>query len=147
MPAAKVQPPLLQAIHVTIQNRPGSLAKATRALARAGVNIEALEAEILGLSGFFRFYTDDAETAERVLRSEGYVVVGMDVVEVVLTNKPGELARLCESLAKANINIESCFGSAHGPNRECRMYVRVDRPLDALRILTAAKFEARRTTG
>lgn len=147
MPAAKTKKPLLQAIHVTIQNRPGALAKATRALADAGVNLEALEAEILGQSGFFRFYTDGAETAIRVLRSQGYVVVGMDVVEAVLTNKPGEVARMCDALAKANINIESCFGSAHGPNKECRMYLRVDRPAEALRILSSAQFEARRTTG
>jgi hypothetical protein len=143
--STKTEKPILKALHVTMENRPGALAKVTRALADGKINIEAVEAEILGRSGFFRFYTQTPVEAEKILRSQGLITMGMDVLEVVLSNKPGELARMCETLSKAGINIESAFGSGHGPNKEATFYLRVDKPQDAHKILNGADFQARRT--
>ena len=144
MAGTKVERTVLKALHVTLDNRPGALAQATRALADAKINIEAIQSEILGRSAFFRFYTQNSTEAERVLKTHGFVTIGMDIVEVILPNKPGELARMCETLSGAGVNIESCFGSAHGPNKETRIYLRVDKPQEAHRVLTGAQFEAHR---
>ena len=142
--SAKVTKPLLRCIHVTLENRPGMLAKATRALADAKVNVEAVEVEILGRSGFFRCFTDQSDLAERTLRSKGYVVVPMEILEVQLENRPGEAARMCETLSMANINIESMFGSSPGKGNEGYFYLRVDKAAEAHRVLTAARFDTTR---
>lgn len=143
MPETKTQQPVLRALHVTLENRPGALAEVTRALAKAKINLEGAEAEILGKSGFFRFYTETPVQAQEVLRLEGFIVTQMDVLEVFLPNKPGELARMCETLAAAKINIETAFGTSH-PNDGSTFYLRVDKPQEAHRVLQAAKFQARR---
>ena len=143
-PRAPSTAPVLKALHVTLENRPGALAEVMRLLADGKVNIEALEAEILGKSGFVRFYTQTPLEAERILRMQGLILMGMDVIEVFLENKPGELARMCEALAESKINIESAFGTSH-PNDGSTFYLRVDKPQDAHRILASANFQARRT--
>lgn len=142
-PGIKVEKPILRAVHVTLENKPGQLAKAARTLAEENLNVEGLEVEILGKSGFFRFYTDAPQKAMTALRARGFVVMGMEILEVVLNNKPGELARMCETLSKASINIESMFGSGGSSNKEGRMYLRVDKPAEAHLVLSGAKFDSR----
>lgn len=144
--AKAVERPTLKALHVTLENKPGTLAQVTRALADNNINIEAVEAEILGKSAFFRFFTETPAEAERVVRALKLVTIGMDVVEIIVPNQPGELARICELLGKAGINIESLFGSSGTVTRQqARFYLRVDKPQEASRVLTAAKFTVRRT--
>jgi hypothetical protein len=144
--AKAIERPTLKALHVTLENKPGTLAMVTKALADNKINIEAVEAEILGKSAFFRFFTETPAEAERVIRALKFVTVGMEVIEVIVPNQPGELARICDMLSKAGINIESLFGSSGTVTRqEARFYFRVDRPEQAAKILTAAKFAVRRT--
>ena len=144
--AKAIERPTLKALHVTLENKPGTLALVTKALADNNINIEAVEAEILGKSAFFRFFTETPAEAERVIRNLKFVTIGMEVIEVIVPNKPGELARICDVLSKAGINIESLFGSSGTVTRqEARFYFRVDKPEQAAKILTAAKFAVRRT--
>ena len=144
--AKAVERPNLKALHVTLENKPGTLAQVTRALADNKINIEAVEAEILGKSAFFRFFTETPVEAERVVRNLKLVTIGMEVVEVIVPNQPGELARICDTLSKAGINIESLFGSSGTVTRqEARFYLRVDNPQKASDVLTTAKFKVRRT--
>ena len=96
---------------VSLNNKPGELSKTTKILAEAGVNIEAIEAEVLGQHGFLRFYASNSSTADEVLRRAGYIVTTVPVLEVVLPNHPGEIARMADTLAKGKVNIESSFGA------------------------------------
>lgn len=144
MATTQTQKSTLKTIHISFGNRPGELATATRALANAGVNIEAIESEILGSHAFLRFFTKDAAEAEATLRKHRYVVTLSEVVEVDLENKPGEVARVCETLAAADVNIESCFGSAWGPNKETRIYLRVNDSAKAHKVLIAARIRSHR---
>ena len=144
--AKAVERPTLKALHVTLENKPGTLAQVTRALAENKINIEAVEAEILGKSAFFRFFTETPAEAERVVRALKLVTISMDVVEVIVPNQPGQLATICDMLSKNGINIESLFGSSGTVTRqEARFYFRVDKPEQAAKILGAAKFQVRRT--
>lgn len=144
--AKAIERPTLKALHVTLENKPGTLALVTKALADNNINIEAVEAEILGKSAFFRFFTETPAEAERVIRNLKFVTIGMEVLEVIVPNQPGELARICEILSKAGINIESLFGSSGTVTRQqARFYFRVDKAEQAAKILAAAKFQVRRT--
>lgn len=144
--AKAIERPSLKALHVTLENKPGTLAQVTRALADNHINIEAVEAEILGRSAFFRFFTETPAEAERVVRTLRLVTISMDILEVIVPNQPGELARMTETLSQAGINIESLFGSSGTVTKQqMRFYLRVDKVDQAHKVLTGAKFNVRRT--
>lgn len=134
----------LKAIRVQLRNRPGELAHAARLLANANVNIEGVECEILGTSAFARIYTTDIDRAEQALRQAGYVLLTTEILEVVLDNKPGELARACEALSSAGVNMESCFGSAKHTDHQIRLFMRVESPERAAKVLQSHQFRVHR---
>lgn len=141
--APPVQTTELKSISVRLENRPGALAEAARAVAKAGVNIEGVEAEVLGQFGFFRFYTKDEEKAESALRKAGFIVTVTEILEVILPDRPGELARVFEVLFQGNVNGESCFGASL-PNDTSRFFLRVSDFGKAHRILSQAGIKSRR---
>lgn len=132
----------LKVVRVSLENRPGALGSAARALADRGINIMAVEAEVLGKYGFARFYTSDAAGAERVLREKGYLVSLTEVLEVLVEDQPGQLAGVCETLGRAKVNIESCFGSSWGTSGHSRVFMVVDNPRKAERALHDGGFKA-----
>jgi len=133
----------LKSISVRLENRPGALAEAARTVAQAGVNIEGVEAEVLGQYGFFRFYTKDETKAEEALKKAGYIVTVTEILEVTLADRPGELARVFEILFQGNVNGESCFGASL-PNQTSRFFLRVSDFGKAHRLLAQAGIKARR---
>lgn len=122
---------------VQLENRPGTLAEAARILAKENVNIEAVENETCGDFGFARFFTDNPDKAEKALRKKGYFVTTTELVEAILPNRPGELARVCEALAKAGVNIDGCIGGATGTGNG-RVTFRVNDPVTARRVIQEA---------
>lgn len=134
----------LKAFSVRLENRPGQLAAVARLLGEFKINIEAVEAEVLGTHGFARFYSNDPAAAEQLLRERGYVVTTTDILEVLVSNKPGELARALEAIAEAGVNVESCFGS--GWAEDSRILLRVSDIAKAHRALQAQHFKAYRLT-
>lgn len=144
MTQLKTETGKLRSITVSLDNRPGALAEAARVLADEQINVEAHEAEILGKYGFFRFYTKDYDHALAVLKNKGYITTTAEIVEVILTDRPGELARCCETLAKAKVNVESAFGSTVGGVGACRTFLRVSDAVKAHQALVKAGFEAHR---
>lgn len=110
-------------------NRPGSLAAACRALAEAGVNIEALatEGDVFGSQGgeiLVRMVVSDPSKAVTVLAEEGAVAVKADVLLIEGGNEPGMLAGIADRLATAEVNIESIYLSAGADARRCMVILR-----------------------
>lgn len=110
-------------------NRPGSLAAACRALAEAGVNIEALatEGDVFGSQGgeiLVRMVVSDPSKAVTVLAEEGAVAVKADVLLIEGGNEPGMLAGIADRLATAEVNIESIYLSASADARRCMVILR-----------------------
>ncbi|HEV8359638.1 MAG TPA: ACT domain-containing protein, partial [Candidatus Thermoplasmatota archaeon] len=56
---------------VALENRPGTLAELTRALASANVNITAIDCEGLGDFGTARLLTNDVGKTETTLKGKG----------------------------------------------------------------------------
>lgn len=109
---------------VLIENRPGALAELTDALADAGVNITSIMLEGSLDFGVARIQVDNTREGVRALKDEGFQVQVGDVISVPLANEPGQLAELCEKLGKAQVNIESIFGTT----------ARADRPTLILKV-------------
>ena len=140
--AAKPSPSIKVATQLAIfmTNRPGSLAAACRALAEAGVDIEALatEGDIFGSQGgeiLVRMVVSDANKASAVLAEEGAVAVKTDVLFIEGAGEPGMLGVIADRLATAEVNIESVYLSSGGDSGRCMVILRPSDVEKAQRVL------------
>lgn len=101
-------------VYVTIENRPGSLARAASALGKANINIDAVSVETNGGQGFARFLTARPSEAVKSLKAAGIQAFESETLVVPIPNRPGELARVASELGAAGINIESVASTPDG---------------------------------
>jgi hypothetical protein len=105
---------------VTMEDRPGSLARLTEALSKGGVNIEAIAAVAAGGKGDIRIVMENAAGARQSLQVAGIPVGGeRDVLVVDLEHRPGELAKVARKLADAGVNVDAVYvwGDVAGKKR------------------------------
>src|SRR6267143_649496 len=80
----------LKDLQVTLdKDRPGALAKATTAIANAGINIEGF----CEIDGNFHTVTNDPGATKKALESAGYKVRETDVVVFPAEDRPGRAPR------------------------------------------------------
>ncbi len=101
-------------LSVTMENKPGQLAKIGAALARAKVNIEAISVVDSAEVGVVRLVTSSSAKAAAALKKAGMHVIQQPVLVVKLPNQLGALASAGSKLAAAKVNIEFVYGSAAG---------------------------------
>jgi hypothetical protein len=94
---------------VDLENRIGSLAEVTEAIAERGINVTGGAGLACGDGGRFAMSTNDEAAARRLLLSRGYRFREIELVPITLADAPGTLARTCRALADAKINIEAVF--------------------------------------
>jgi hypothetical protein len=93
---------------LTLDDRPGTLAKATDAIAKAGVNIEGYCAVPSGKDGkgTFRVVTSDPATARKALETAGFKVQEeRDVAIIDAEDRPGFLAQILRRVAENEVNV------------------------------------------
>lgn len=105
---------IVNAVYARIENRPGSLERATKALGQSKINVDAISAETFGSQGFVRILTHKPKEAVSVLRAANVEAFESELVVVALANKPGELARACGELAAAGLNVEGIVTTPEG---------------------------------
>ncbi len=110
----------LYLFRVLAKDEVGSLARIARALASERINLEGFAVDSSGV----QLVTRDREHAEQALEADGLAFLVDEVHEVVLQDRPGALADLCERLAAVGINIATAFGVATGAAG--RIYIRVN---------------------
>ena len=94
---------------IRVEDRPGTLGKICRALAERGVNILAFQSFPTGKESLVRFVVDNPTTAKSVLDAQRLTYTEVEVAQVKLPNRPGELARAASRLGDANININYAY--------------------------------------
>jgi hypothetical protein len=92
------------------ENRLGWMARITRALADAGVNIRWITIATSGTFGVIKLLVDKSDDAVRALQKGGFPVSLLDVLAVEVADKPGALHAITELLAKHRINVENSSG-------------------------------------
>lgn len=97
----------MKEIIIPVRNAPGTLASVSETLARAEVNIEFIEARVLGERGVIVLRVDRYDAALRTLSDAGYRAVTEDALVLDLENRPGSLAEVARRLADARIGIRS----------------------------------------
>ncbi len=96
---------------VTVENRPGTLAKLAQALADAKVNIRAFLSSAAGAEGSIQVIVEDTKKAKKALDAAGLSYTEGTLEQVEVPNKPGALARLAGKYAAKNINIRSAYAT------------------------------------
>jgi hypothetical protein len=100
---------------VGLFDQPGTLAKASDALGRAGVNIDGASGFVCEGQGVYHVLVEDAERARRALIDSGFTIE--DERRVVMTpveNRPGAAAALLRRIADAELNVDLLYTTLDG---------------------------------
>jgi hypothetical protein len=141
---------MVEQLTVFLENAPGRLARMTRVLGDAGVNMQALMVADTAEFGVVRVICDRPGRARDALEDAGFGVTVSEVIAVEIPNRPGGLADVLEVLGTAGMNVEYayCFVS---PASDAAIDVfRVEDPVRAtgalagagMRVLTSADVRA-----
>lgn len=104
-------------ISVFLENRAGQLAEITTALANNGVDMRAISIAETADYGILRMIVDDAQKATATLMDHGFLLSMTPVLVVAVSDKPGGISPVLDTLAEGNIDIEymySLFTHAEG---------------------------------
>jgi hypothetical protein len=93
-----------------LENKPGSLSRPVKLLAKAKFNILTLSIADTQQFGILRLVVREWQKARQLLEKEGFVVKVTDMVAVEVADKPGGLAKVLVTLEKAKVNLEYMYG-------------------------------------
>ena len=100
---------------IGLLDAPGTLARASDALGRAGVNIEGACGYVVDGHGVYHVLVQDAERARRALMDSGFEIQAeRSVVVIPIENRPGEAARLLRRVAEADVNLDILYTTLDG---------------------------------
>lgn len=106
--------PKVRQLTLSLESKPGVLAQLTGALARAGVNIQAICAPEVAGKGKVRVAVDDLDRARAALKEAKLRAGEEEAIAVTLGNYPGALAQVAEKLAQGKVNIRCAYATTHG---------------------------------
>jgi hypothetical protein len=109
-------------ISFTMPNKVGLLLEVTTAIAGAKVNINAICAYAMENSAYFMLTTNSNAKTKKALAPLGVGIEEKDVVEVKLSNKPGELQKVAKRIADAGIDIEYMYGTSGAGKTETSVF-------------------------
>ena len=118
--------PLASQLTIRLGNDVGVLARLCRDLSDAGVNLLRLSAHEWGQRGVVRLLVGNQEQAQEALRKAGYRCAVDRVLFTEIKNRPGALAKTVEKLARAHINIEAVYATAHLRSQKTVAVIAVD---------------------
>ena len=96
-------------IHFTTPDQPGMAGKVTRAIGKAGVNIEALCAYGVEGKAYFMLTTEDNAKAMEAIKGLNYTPEEKDVILIEVDNKAGAAGQVTEKLGHAGILINYIY--------------------------------------
>ena len=129
---------MVKQLTVFLENSPGRLARLTRALGDAEVNMRALMVADTAEFGVVRIICDRLEVAKDALENAGFSVSVTDVVAVAIPDRPGGLADTLEVLGAEDLNVEYAYCFVEPGGSGAVDVFRVERVDDAMRVLTEA---------
>ncbi len=128
--------PIQKQLSVFLPNRPGVLGRTCATLAENKVNIIAMAVHDTVDNAVVRLLVDNPTKALLLLEQEELYVMEHDVVVLEIENESGELARIAQCLAEADINIFYLYCTAtRGQERGC-LVLKTDNPERTLEILS-----------
>ncbi|MCE9616685.1 MAG: ACT domain-containing protein [Lentisphaerae bacterium] len=111
-----------------LANRPGELARITRVIARARINIEGISAFTSTDVGLVQIVVSNAAKTRATLQRAGVAFTVQDVVVVALPNTPGALADVTARIAESGANINYLYATACDGKRKGHSYAVISAP-------------------
>lgn len=128
--------PIQKQLSVFLPNRPGVMAHTCSILSDAGINILAMAVHDTVDNGVIRLIVDQPTKAILLLEQEEFYITEQDVLVIEIENKAGELARISQSLAEADINISYAYCTATPKQEGGCLVIRTDQLERAQEILS-----------
>ena len=102
-------------VEVSLEDRPGELARLGEALAKANISVEGGGAWVTGGRGVGHFLFEDGEAASAALEGGGIHVQGVrEVTRLRLDQaRPGQLGALCRRMGDSGVNIAVQYSDHH----------------------------------
>jgi len=125
----------VEQIAVFLENKSGRLAEITSILADSGINIRALSVADTADFGILRLIVDQVETAEQVLRANGFTVGKTNVIAVEVPDRTGGLAKVLKCIKEANLNVEYMYAFVNKTGENAVLIFRfeeTDRAIESL---------------
>ena len=97
-------------LSILAENKPGTLARVTKILAKEKINIRSITISSHGEFGIINAIVDHPRQAQKALDRDGLSVSLKDIIAVSIEDKPGAFDKLVQLLAGKNINIENSYG-------------------------------------
>jgi len=123
-------------LSVFVENKPGKLAEALEALSGAEIDLRALSLADTSDFGILRAIVDKPDHAVEVLSNAGFLVKTIDVLAVVVGDKPGGLASVVRILSEAGVDIEYTYAFVAHSSDNAYVILRVGNNDAAVNILT-----------
>jgi hypothetical protein len=119
---------LKQQFTLYLENKPGQLAKITRKLAEAKVNLEGISVANSADVALVQLVVNKASATRKVLNEGGIAFTVQQVAIVPLENHPGSLAGIAGKLARAKVNINYVYATACDCEGACSSYAVISAP-------------------
>ena len=128
-------------LSILAENKPGTLARVTKILAKEKINIRSITISSHGEFGIINAIVDHPRQAQKALDREGLSVSLKDIIAVPIEDKPGAFDKLVQLLAGKNINIENSYGFVLESWKKAIIILDVQELERAKEILEKAGFE------
>ena len=128
----------IKQISLFVENRPGRMAKVSKTLSDAGVNIRALTVAEAGDFGVIRMVVDDPEKGYKVLHDGGFTVSETEVLAVEMKDIPGGLYEIVNTLGENEVNVDYAYAFVTTKAERALLIIRVDNIEKAKKVLTGA---------
>jgi len=114
------------------------MAKVSKTLSDAGVNIRALTVAEAGDFGVIRMVVDDPEKGYKVLHDGGFTVSETEVLAVEMKDIPGGLYEIVNTLGESEVNVDYAYAFVTTKAERALLIIRVDNLEKARKVLTDA---------
>jgi len=128
----------IKQISLFVENKPGRMAKVSKTLSDAGVNIRALTVAEAGDFGVIRMVVDDPEKGYQVLHDSGFTVSETEVLAVEMRDIPGGLYEIVNTLGESGVNVDYAYAFVTTKAERAMLIIRVDNLEKARKVLTGA---------
>jgi len=99
----------VQQLTVFLENKLGRLAEVARILKKENINLQGFSTTEARDYGILRLVVSDTERAREALKNAGFTTHIADAICVGVSDKPGELLKVLDTLTEAKINIDYVY--------------------------------------
>ena len=119
---------MAQDFTIMLPNRPGVLANLSTTLGKAGINIEGISGTQYHDKVVLHMLFEQSEEAQALLYKKKFTILAVrDVLVLDIKDKPGELGKIAQKMANAEVNIDFVYLATNN-----RIVLGVDDPEKAI---------------